>query len=174
MSLEQDIGQKDFRSEYHKAVLNILHTHYYIVDKMNDLFKKHDITRQQYNVLRILRGQLPGYASVNLIRDRMLDKMSDASRIVERLRIKELITREYSENDKRRVDVKITQKGLDLLDEMQSEVDTFDSIVHNLSEEETRQLNALLDKIRSTGSASSGDIHPDAEEKITTLASLKI
>ncbi len=89
MSLEEDIGQKDFHSEYHKAVLNILHTHAFLVDRMNDLLKKYDVTRQQYNVLRILRGQLPASASVNLIRERMLDKMSDASRIVERLRLKD-------------------------------------------------------------------------------------
>jgi DNA-binding MarR family transcriptional regulator len=108
---------------------------------------------------------------VNLIRDRMLDKMSDASRIVERLRIKELITREYSESDKRRVDVKITQKGLDLLTLMQDEVDRFDAIVGNLSEAETRQLNALLDKIRSNGPFKPGD-NPGSEEKITSLASL--
>jgi DNA-binding MarR family transcriptional regulator len=173
MSLEQDIGQKDFHSEYHKAVLNILHTHAFLVDRMNDLFKKYDITRQQYNVLRILRGQLPASASVNLIRERMLDKMSDASRIVERLRLKEYVTRDYSENDKRRVDVKITQKGLDLLDLMQTEVDNFNNIINNLSEAETRQLNELLDKVRA-GHPSPGAGRPDSEEKITTLASLKI
>jgi DNA-binding MarR family transcriptional regulator len=171
MSLEQDIGQKDFHSEYHKAVLNILHTHYFLVDRMNDLFKKYDITRQQYNVLRILRGQLPGSASVNLIRDRMLDKMSDASRIVERLRIKEYVTRDYSENDKRRVDVKITAKGLDLLNTMQAEVDDFSNVMNNLTEPETKLLNELLDKVRA-GRSSTGN--PDSEEKITTLASLKI
>jgi DNA-binding MarR family transcriptional regulator len=169
MSLEQDIGQKDFHSEYHKAVLNILHTHYFLVDRMNDLFKKYDITRQQYNVLRILRGQLPGSVSVNVIRDRMLDKMSDASRIVERLRIKEYVTREYSENDKRRVDVKITSKGLDLLNLMQAEVDDFNNILSNLTVPETKLLNELLDKIRAGHSSK-----PDSEEKISTLASLKI
>ena len=174
MSLEQDIGQKDFHSEYHKAVLNILHTHYFLVDQMNDLFKKYDITRQQYNVLRILRGQLPGSASVNLIRDRMLDKMSDASRIVERLRIKEYVTRDYSENDKRRVDVTITTKGLDLLNTMQADVDDFIKVMNNLSEPETKLLNELLDKVRAGRSATGSTDHPDSEEKITTLASLKI
>ena len=86
MSLENDIQQREFRNESQKAILNILFTSYFIQDKMNELFKEYDITRQQYNVLRILRGQHPGHASVNLIRERMLDKMSDASRIVERLR----------------------------------------------------------------------------------------
>jgi DNA-binding MarR family transcriptional regulator len=148
MSLENDIQQSEFRSESQKAILNILYTCYFVQDRMNTLFKKYDITRQQYNVLRILRGQYPGHASVNLIRDRMLDKMSDASRIVERLRLKELITRKSAEKDKRAVEVTITEAGLKLLDEMQDSVDEFEGLLNNLSEDETRQLNALLDKLR--------------------------
>ena len=175
MSIEQDI-QQDFKNEYQKAVLNLIYTNYYLVDKMNDVFKKHDITRQQYNVLRILRGQHPGHASVNLIKERMLDKMSDASRIVERLRIKELITRENCVDDKRCVEVKITARGLQLLDEMQPTVDGFELLLSSLSEPETRQLNELLDKIRTahkrTLSVDSGD--QNSEEKISTLASFKI
>ena len=147
MSLESDIQQK-FRNESQKAILNILYTSYFIQDKMNMLFKEYDITRQQYNVLRILRGQHPGHASVNLIRDRMLDKMSDASRIVERLRLKELVIRKSAEKDERAVEVTITDAGLKLLAEMQEAVDKFESLLNSLSEEETRQLNILLDKIR--------------------------
>jgi DNA-binding MarR family transcriptional regulator len=148
MSLENDIQQREFRSESQKAILNILFTCYFVQDQMNTLFKKYDITRQQYNVLRILRGQYPGNASVNLIRDRMLDKMSDASRIVERLRLKDLVNRKSAEKDKRAVEVTITEAGLKLLDEMQEAVDEFESLLDNLSEDETRHLNALLDKIR--------------------------
>src|SRR5688572_9645875 len=113
MSLEEDIQQK-FRNDSHKAILNILYTSYYLEDKINTVFKKHEITRQQYNVLRILRGQYPGHASVNLIRDRMLDKMSDASRIVERLRLKDLVIRKSAEKDKRALVVTITASGLKL------------------------------------------------------------
>jgi len=149
MSLEKDIHQKEFRNEYHKATLNIIVTHNYVVGKMNDLFKDFDITRQQFNVLRILRGQHPGHASVNLIKDRMLDKMSDASRIVERLRIKELIKREDCKNDKRAVEVTITDKGLQLLDSMEQLVAKVDSLFFGLSESDARELNSLLDKIRS-------------------------
>lgn len=149
MSLEHDIHQ-DFRNEYQKAVLNMVFTNYFLVDKMNAVFKSHDITRQQYNVLRILRGQHPGHASVNLIKDRMLDKMSDASRIVERLRVKGLVTREFCEKDKRSVEVRITEAGMAVLDKMQSEVDGFDDLLHNLTEDETRQLNDLLEKIRDS------------------------
>lgn len=148
MSLENDIQQKEFRNETQKALLNILYTSYFIEDKMNTLYKQYDITRQQYNVLRILRGQYPGHASINLIRERMLDKMSDASRIVERLRIKELVERKSAEKDKRSVEVTITENGLKLLSEMQEPVDQFESLLNNLTGEETRQLNTLLEKIR--------------------------
>lgn len=147
MSLENELKQK-FRNEPQKAILNILYTSYFIQDRMNTLFKQYDITRQQYNVLRILRGQHPGHASVNLIRERMLDKMSDASRIVERLRLKEMIVRKGAEKDKRAVEVTITDRGLDLLREMEKPVEEFESLLRNLSQDETRQLNSLLDKIR--------------------------
>ncbi len=175
MSIEQDI-QQDFKNEYQKAVLNLIYTNYYLVDKMNDVFKKHDITRQQYNVLRILRGQHPGHASVNLIKERMLDKMSDASRIVERLRLKELITRENCVDDKRCVEVKITARGLKLLADMQPTVDHFELLLSNLSEPETKQLNELLDKFRAVqkGSLSNDTNSQNSEEKISTLASFKI
>lgn len=149
MSLEKEIHQKEFRNEYHKATLNIIVTHNYVVGKMNDMFKDFDITRQQFNVLRILRGQHPGHASVNLIKDRMLDKMSDASRIVERLRIKDLIKREDCKNDKRAVEVTITEKGLQLLDTMEGHVAKVDELLYGLSESEARELNMLLDKVRS-------------------------
>src|SRR5215213_3289878 len=115
MSLENDIQQKSFRSEYQKAIINILHTQNYLVGIMTDVFKQFDITRQQYNVLRILRGQFPEPASINLIKERMLEKMSDSSRIVERLRLKGLIQRAGGKTDKRSVEVTITQDGLDLL-----------------------------------------------------------
>ena len=155
MSLENELQQK-FRNEPQKAILNILYTSYFIQDRMNTLFKEYDITRQQYNVLRILRGQHPGHASVNLIRERMLDKMSDASRIVERLRLKGMVVRKGAEKDKRAVEVTITESGLQLLREMEQPVEEFDSLLRNLSQDETRQLNTLLDKVRE-GQARSED-----------------
>lgn len=166
MSLENDIQQK-FRSESQKAILNILYTSYFVQDKLNMLFKKHDITRQQYNVLRILRGQHPGHASVNLIRDRMLDKMSDASRIVERLRIKELVVRKSAEKDKRAVEVTITDAGLKILAELQGAVDEQETLLSHLSEEEVRQLNTLLDRIREGNAA-----HPGKENNNVHITAL--
>lgn len=147
MSLESDIHQQSYRSEYHKAILNILHTQNYLVGKMTDGFKEFDITRQQFNVLRILRGQHPSPAAINVIRDRMLEK-SDTSRIVERLRIKGLIQRQGGRNDKRSAEITITERGLELLDKMQPFVEKLETHLHGLSIDEARQLNLLLDKVR--------------------------
>lgn len=149
MSLENDLQQK-FRNDSQKAMLNILYTSYFIQDRMNNMFKQYDITRQQFNVLRILRGQHPGHASVNLIRERMLDKMSDASRIVERLRLKDLVIRKNAEKDKRAVEVSITPTGLKLLEDMEKPVQEFESLFNCWSAEETAQINGLLDKFRES------------------------
>jgi DNA-binding MarR family transcriptional regulator len=97
MSPSKDVLLSDSRNEYQKALNNIFYTYYFLVDKINDQFKKYDITRQQFNVLCILKVLQPEYASVNLIKARMLDKMSDVSRIVERLRIKGLVLRQSAE-----------------------------------------------------------------------------
>lgn len=148
MSLEHDIQQKTFRSEYHKALLNIIYTHNVLLNESNSFFKHYSVTRQQYNVLRILRGQHPGGATVQLIRERMLDKMSDASRIVERLRSKGMVTRELSTKDKRTVRITITENGIGLLESMESCIDDLEKAIRNLTEKEARQLNDLLDKIR--------------------------
>jgi DNA-binding MarR family transcriptional regulator len=148
MSISNDIHQREFRNEYQKAIINIMYTHNYMVNHMTEVFKNYDITRQQYNVLRILRGQYPGHASVNIIKDRMLDKMSDTSRIVERLRLKGLISRADCLTDKRSVEIRITAAGLELLDRMEGPVMDLEKLLYNLSADETRQLNYLLDKVR--------------------------
>lgn len=151
MSLEHDIQQRTFRSEYHKALLNIIYTHNVLVSDSNVFFKHYGVTRQQYNVLRILRGQHPQGATVQLIRERMLDKMSDASRIVERLRVKNMVARELSTEDKRTVRITITPEGIGLLESMESCIDDLEKSVRNLTEHEAHQLNELLDKIRGSG-----------------------
>ena len=148
MSLEQDIQQKTFRSDYQKALLNILFTGNYLITIVNDFFKPYRITRQQYNVMRIIKGQSPKAASIQLIRDRMLDKMSDASRIVERLRLKNMVKREISQDDKRIVNVSITEEGIKLLESIEIRVEEMEKSIKNLSLEEAAQLNNLLDKIR--------------------------
>lgn len=149
MSLEEDIQQKAFRNEYQKAILNIIYTYNYLTGVMTEVFKQFDITRQQYNVLRILRGQYPNPAAINLIKDRMLEKMSDTSRIVERLRLKGLIQREGRKSDKRSAEITITAEGLALLKKMQGPVDALEGVMAGLSIEETKELNKLLDKLRT-------------------------
>lgn len=137
------------RNDQQRALANILHTYYFIINLMNDVFKKHDITRQQYNVLNILKEQHPKAASVNLIKAKMLDKMSDVSRIVERLRLKGLVIRQSAIKDKRAVDVTITSRGLEFLTSIDPEIARLSESVSSLTAEETAALNNMLDKIRT-------------------------
>ena len=148
MSLDEDIKQKTFESEHQKALINLLYTYNHVIGEMNVFFKSHDITRQQYNVLRILRGQHPKPSSINLIKERMLDKMSDASRIVKRLLDKGLITRNICFDDRRSVEITISDDGLELLEKTDKEVKDFAHLINNLSSDEAKQLNTLLDKLR--------------------------
>jgi DNA-binding MarR family transcriptional regulator len=149
MQLEEEIKQPKFRNNRQKAVINLIYTSGYLINYLNEVAKTFDITRQQYNVLRILKGQLPKSASINLIKERMLDKMSDASRIVERLRIKGLAERAASSSDKRAVDITITPKGIKLLETMEPTIVSVDSLFKNFTEQELESFNHLLDKIRS-------------------------
>lgn len=148
MKLEDEISQKKFKSGYHKATVNVIFTYNWLRDIMVTALKPYGITMQQYNILRILRGQHPNPANIKLIRERMLDKMSDCSRIVEKLRLKGLIERTTCEMDRRHVDVVITQEGLDLL----SKADRFNKVVEDrfssLNPDEVEELNRLLDKLR--------------------------
>jgi DNA-binding MarR family transcriptional regulator len=116
---------------------------------MSGFFKSQGITRQQYNVLRILRGQHPEATNLNLIKERMLDKMSDASRIVERLRIKKLVNRKKSRSDRREVEISISQQGLSLLESMDEEIQQLYTLFDGLSDQELKTLNQLLDKFRN-------------------------
>lgn len=147
MELGDEI-QSNFRNDFHKAIVNIFYTNYFIRSQFQEIFKEREVTPQQYNILRILRGQHPKSANIGLIKERMLDKSSDVTRIVERLRIKKLVDRRASRKDRRRMDVRITSSGLDLL----AEVDTcelqMDAVLSNLSEKEVGLLNDLLDKVR--------------------------
>jgi DNA-binding MarR family transcriptional regulator len=148
MKLEDEILQKEFKNPYHKASVNLIYTYNWFVAFQDKILKGYGVTQQQYNVLRILRGQHPKPANVKLIRERMLDKMSDASRIVEKLRLKGWADRSLCPKDRRNVDVTITGSGLDLLlkiDKQNVHVETF---LSNLNREEIEQLNYLLDKWR--------------------------
>jgi DNA-binding MarR family transcriptional regulator len=148
MKLEDEISQNKFRNEYHKAALNIIFTYGWVRTYQEKILKPDGITMQQFNILRILRGQHPKPANIKLIRERMLDRMSDCSRIVEKLRIKGLINRTICSTDRRHVDVIITKKGLDLLAKLDPVTEEADKYFENLNEKEISQLNYLLDKLR--------------------------
>lgn len=146
--IEDAIQQREFKDPYNKAVVNLLYTQSYLVTAQHGLFKPHDLSPEQYNVLRILRGQNGVPTTVSSIQDRMLNKMSNASRLVEKLKNKDLVRREECPSDRRQVDVVITSKGLELLKQLEAQVEEGNRKFVNLTEEEAIQLNDLLDKLR--------------------------
>ncbi len=148
MKLEEEI-KSHFRNEYHKALVNIYYTNCVLVEEFQRLLGEYGITPQQFNVLRILRGQHPESVSIGAIRERMLDKNSDVSRIIERLKVKGVVARNESKDDRRLKDVKITAKGLSLLKKMDKCDEQVDAFLSKLSKKEVTQLNDLLDKSRN-------------------------
>lgn len=146
--IEEAIQQKEFKDQFNKAVVNLIYTHSYLVSSQSELFKSYNLSPEQFNVLRILRGQNGAAISVSSIQDRMLNKMSNASRLVEKLKIKELVRRSECPADRRQVDVLITDTGLELLRKLEEEVIAANIRFINLSESEAIQLNELLDKLR--------------------------
>lgn len=148
MRIEDEIKQENFANEYQKLLINILFTGHWI-DRLNTrMLRPYDISSQQLNVLRILRGQKGKPASIKLIQDRMLDKMSNASRLVDKLLVAGLVRRTQSEIDRRQVNVVITKKGLALLTKLDKVMMQYDSQFQNLNDSEAKQLNELLDKLR--------------------------
>ncbi len=148
MRIEDAIKQPVFKTAYEKAIVNILYTGNWLVYNESKLFKEFGLTHPQYNVLRILKGQYPQAATVNLIIERMLDKSSNASRVVEKLRTKGFVVRKICKMDRRRVDVKITEKGLDVLENTTLKMNESRSAHKSLSDEEAETLSNLLDKLR--------------------------
>ena len=148
MGIAEEIKQEKFTSEFSKAVINIIYTSSWMHQKHLEVFKEYGLTTPQFNILRILRGQHPNPSTVNLLIDRMLDKSSNASRIVDRLEQKGLVTRKQCKNDRRAVDVYISEEGLELLSQMDSKLEAFEKRLRNLDEEQAKALNELLDKFR--------------------------
>ena len=148
MGIEKDISQAKFRSEYQKATINLIYTFNWMNEQIKNMLDQYDITPQQFNILRILRGAGKPISTLQ-IRQRMLDKMSDTSRIVDRLIKKELVKKVVCEGDRRLVDVSISDLGLQLLDRIDHRQDDMDSVFKNLDEEQAITLNNLLDKIRN-------------------------
>lgn len=148
MSIEKEINQARFRNEYQKSVINLVFTYNWMSEQMKQVFDRYEITYQQFNILRILRGAGEPLSTLQ-IRQRMLDKMSDTSRIVDRLIKKELVKKTICKSDRRLVDVVISEKGKKLLEKLDGCNDDLDGIFENLSVADARKLNQLLDKIRN-------------------------
>jgi DNA-binding MarR family transcriptional regulator len=149
MKIEDEI-QSQFRNEQHKAMVNLQFTQLAIANKLGEVFKKSNISAQQYNVLRILRGQYPNSASIGLIKERMLDKNSDVSRIIDRLKRKKLLARKECKLDRRQKDVTISNEGLKLLETLDEALSDMEKVIGGISKEDTVQLNSILDKIRQS------------------------
>ena len=149
MGIEKDISQAKFRNEYQKATINLIYTFNWMNERLKIMLDEYDITPQQFNILRILRGAAKPISTLQ-IRQRMLDKMSDTSRIVDRLVKKELVQKVICKTDRRLVDVTITDAGMQLLDQLDSYNEEMDALLGNITEDDAKMLNQLLDKIRSS------------------------
>lgn len=149
MAIEQDIKQEKFATEHEKAVINILFTSSWLHHKNLTRLKPHGITPEQYNVLRILRGSFPKPLMLADISGRMIDKSSNATRLVEKLRQKGLLKREICDDNRRQVDIVITDKGLSVLKKIDQEAEDWIASIKTITKGEAQELNRILDKLRS-------------------------
>ncbi len=148
MRIEDEI-QSTFKSDYHKLIVNLHLTYIRLTEDFQVFMKKHNLTATQYNVLRILRGQKQVPASIGLIKERMIERNSDVSRVIDRLLKKGLIERKENKLDRRQRDVIINKSGLELLEIIDKSEDAFIESFDNTSLEDVVKMNDLLDKIRS-------------------------
>lgn len=149
MKLEDEIKQKAFTSDFQKMLLNVYFTSSWFATHSSRVLKPYRLTLQQYNVLRILRGQHTKPASVGLIQERMLDKSSNASRLIDKLLLKKLVDRKVCSNDRRQMEIRITQKGLDMLAELDGKMNYGEVLAQNrISEEEAAMVSDILDRLR--------------------------
>jgi DNA-binding MarR family transcriptional regulator len=150
MKIEDALKSTVDYSKSTRVVLNIMYTQNVITDSFNEIIKQYDISGEQYNVLRILRGQKGCPANMCIIQERMLAKTSNTTRLVDKLLLKDLVTRNVCPENRRKIEVLITQKGLDLLIELDPKVKEHEELfAKNLNEEELEQLNTLLEKYRT-------------------------
>jgi DNA-binding MarR family transcriptional regulator len=157
MKLEDEIQQKSFKTPQQKLAVNLLYTSNWLNNHYAGYFKGTDLTPQQYNVLRILRGQYPNPSPLKLIKERMLDRMSDASRIVDKLVAKHFVIRKQCPGDRRSLNILISEKGLKLLKEVDFVDDEMKIVFKNLTTKQVEVLNGLLDDLRGKAASSSGD-----------------
>ena len=149
MKLEDEIKQDKFSSPFYKALLNIRVTESWLSNRLNQTLKPFCLSQEQYNVLRILKGQYPKPSSLQLITERMVNRMSNATRLVEKLRQSGLVSRKECASNRRKVDITLTKEGLEILEQIRPKLDSTLDDMQRLSEGEAEQLNLLLDKMRS-------------------------
>lgn len=149
MKLEDELKMKKFSSPFHRATLSIVFTGNWLTERISAVLKPHGLSEQQYNVLRILRGQHGKPINMQSIQERMLHSMSNATRLVEKLRIKGFVKRHICEENRRKVDIYITEKGMKLLADLDVVVKKNETLLFkNLNEKEAEQIGKLLDKMR--------------------------
>ena len=149
MRLEEEIQQSKFKDEYHKLGVNIIYSASWMSAMNLHILKNFNLSIQQFNILRILRGRHPEPASVKLLTERMIDKMSNASRLVEKLKQKGLVERTSCPEDRRQVDIAITDEGVKVVNHASKVLEEeLDNILSVLTNKEAKQLNDLLDKMR--------------------------
>ncbi len=150
MKIEDEIKSTVSLTTAKKVILNILYTQNFVNDKFNEVIKSYDLSSEQYNVLRILRGQKGAPANMNTIQERMIAKSSNTTRLIDKLLLKELVTRKVCPDNRRKIEVTITQKGLNLLNELDPKVIEHETLfASNLNPNELEQLNTLLEKYRT-------------------------
>lgn len=149
MNLEDSIKQSSFNSEFEKADINILFTANWMASKMHLIMKEYDMSQQQFNVLRILRGQKGKPAPLKLLTERMLDKMSNTSRLVDKMLAKNWLKREVCPENRRQVEILITEKGSKVCNEVSDISDQHRAENKKITAEEAKELNRILDKMRT-------------------------
>ncbi|MGN5955989.1 MarR family winged helix-turn-helix transcriptional regulator [Sphingobacterium lactis] len=148
--IEELVRVKQFASPWHRVTINVIYTNNWLNVMLEKRAGAKQITLQQFNVLRVLRGQFPNPVTNNLLKERLLTKTPDISRLVDRIVSKGLVSRTKNSGDKRAVDLLITEKGMQLLQEIEQDMMLDDVLSENLSKEECMQLSELLDKFRGS------------------------
>lgn len=148
MKIGEEINQKKFESNFHMAHLNLMYTYNWFQDKTKDIMKSYEITSQQYNVLRILRGKGKESCSAGEIKNVMIDKSPDLTRLIDRLIAKDYVSRCVCPDNRRKLDIMITDKGLKLLKKMDPSLKEFSENLNKISDKEAIELSRILDKMR--------------------------
>ena len=149
MEIEKQIKQKQFKNKIEKTIVNIAFTHSYFSSRINTVLKIHNLSSQQFSVLRIIKGQQPRPVSIGDITSRMIDKMSNTSRLIKKLEEKGLVQRINCPFDRRQVDIFLTFRGCQILDKLNDLVEAAIAENKYVSDEDLTKLNLLLDRLRS-------------------------